>query len=112
MPHCIVEYSKELAKHIAIKPLLKELKSCILASNLFSEDSIKIRAISYEEFILAEKYQHFLHVKIHILSGRTEQQKQKLAQDIQSFLQKQLIKLNTCFTTEICNTDKSYQKLQ
>ena len=108
MPHCIIEYSHELSTKINIKTLMQELYSSMCASNLFSSDSIKIRAKKYEDYLLSNK-QGFVHISLYILNTRSE--KQNLATSIQTSLLKQITSLDISLTTAIFELDQqTYQK--
>jgi 5-carboxymethyl-2-hydroxymuconate isomerase len=110
MPHCIIEYSHELSTKINIKTLMQELYSSMCASNLFSSDSIKIRAKKYEDYLLSNK-QGFVHISLYILNTRSEKQKQDLATSIQTSLLKQITSLDISLTTAIFELDQqTYQK--
>ena len=112
MPHCIIEYSKELPKDVDIYQIMKALNEVIFASNLFDQDSIKIRSMRYEDYFLSTKYQHFIHISLRILGGRSKKQKEDLAQKVQMYLARKYSGLNISLTTEICDIDQnSYQKL-
>ena len=48
MPHCIVEYAKELEQRLSVKELLGIVHQAAFASELVEEPSIKARAIEYK----------------------------------------------------------------
>ncbi|WP_146224930.1 5-carboxymethyl-2-hydroxymuconate Delta-isomerase [Aquipseudomonas alcaligenes] len=77
MPHCIVEYSIGLEPELLMAAVVSECRN----SGLFSSDGgdIKARAIGYARFSLAEA-EHFAHVQIRMLSGRTIAQKAMLSE--------------------------------
>ena len=111
MPHCIIEYSKGLSNDIDINQFMKILNDIIFSSNLFDKDSIKIRSMEYENYFLQIKYQHFMHISLRILDGRTNKQKEDLAQKIQTGLSNEISELDISFTIEVCDIDRrSYQK--
>lgn len=79
MPHCIIEYSKELEKNIAPVELINKVYKGALKSNLFEKDDIKIRAIAYKHYQTGNKKIDFIHITIRILSGRDKELKKLLS---------------------------------
>lgn len=77
MPHCIVEYSLGLEPDLLMAAVVYECRK----SGLFSPDGtdIKARAVGYSSFSLSEA-EHFAHVQIRMLSGRTIAQKAMLSE--------------------------------
>lgn len=111
MPHCIIEYSKGLSNDINMNQFMKILNEIIFSSDLFDKDSIKIRAIEHENYFLSSQRQHFIHISLRILSGRTDEQKEELAQKIQTCLSSKFNGQDISLSTEICDIDqKSYQR--
>jgi len=96
MPHCIIEYSAELAQEIDINKLMYGVFEGAVSSSLFSTTDIKVRAIAFNDYyaesgnVAKNKQQRFIHVCSKILSGRTLEQRQYLAKLMLS----QLTKLN------------------
>jgi len=108
MPHCIVEYSVGLDG----TKLVCNVYSAVLASGLFNADGsdIKVRATSYNQYVLGGGCSSFAHVTIKLLSGRTAEQKESLAKGVLLRLT-DLHMVNTEITVEICDIDRrSYQK--
>jgi 5-carboxymethyl-2-hydroxymuconate isomerase len=111
MPHCIIEYAKDIEKSIAPQQLLQAVFKGAAQSQLFAKDTdIKTRAIAYQHHQIGEGSGDFLHVTIKILSGRTLDQRQYLS----SLVLNELISLNfseTSITIEIVDIEKaSYEK--
>ncbi len=92
MPHCIVEYSQELAQEIDINELMSNVFKGAVKSLLFSSTDIKVRAIPYNHFYTentaqgANSQQRFIHICCKILSGRTLDQRNNLSKTILSQL--------------------------
>ncbi|MCO4798080.1 MAG: 5-carboxymethyl-2-hydroxymuconate Delta-isomerase [Colwelliaceae bacterium] len=110
MPHCIIEYSQELSQQINISQLNDSVFRGADASNLFTIDAIKVRALPYQDYIVGENEQGFIHVSAKILKGRTTEQKQLLSQAILS----QILSLtiaNVSVSVEVLDIDTdSYVK--
>jgi 5-carboxymethyl-2-hydroxymuconate isomerase len=51
MPHCIIEYAKEVEQSLAVNALLLGVHQTVVGSQLFEEQSIKTRAIAYEHYL-------------------------------------------------------------
>ena len=111
MPHCVIEYSENLSEKLDIKKLMIGLNEVMSNSNLFDLDSIKIRALSYKDFLLSNKYASFIHITIKILQGRNQTQKTQLANEIHKYFIEQIGDSSISLTTEIFEIEKeSYQK--
>ncbi|WP_339721517.1 5-carboxymethyl-2-hydroxymuconate Delta-isomerase [uncultured Paraglaciecola sp.] len=78
MPHCIIEYSKNLEQSLSIKELVGAVHSYVFSSGLFEESSIKTRAIEYTHFQTGLSDMPFIHLTLKILYGRNHQQKKDL----------------------------------
>ena len=80
MPHCIIEYAKELEQSLDLDELLLGVHQTVVESQLFEKQSIKIRAIAYEHYLTGGDKKPFIHVTLKILFGRSHQQKKDLTQ--------------------------------
>jgi len=78
MPHCIIEYSKEVDSLIDMNELIDAVHEGAKNSGLFDEDDIKTRAVPYEYYRTGEKTENFIHISVRILSGRNTEQKSNL----------------------------------
>jgi 5-carboxymethyl-2-hydroxymuconate isomerase len=111
MPHCIIEYAKDIEKSVTPQQLLKAVFQGASKSQLFAKDTdIKTRAVVYDHYQIGNNKDKFVHVTIKILSGRTLEQRQHLS----SLVLEQLLTLNfseTSITIEVVDIDKdSYAK--
>lgn len=108
MPHCIIEYSKDL--DMDPNTLVKVVHAGATQSELFDATAIKTRAIAYEHFLVGEGNRSFVHVSAKMLSGRTNEQKNHLSRIL--FSQLQALELQNCtLTVEVIDLDKlSYAK--
>ena len=82
MPHCIIEYSRELESNISIRDLVSAVHRGAEASGLFAREDIKTRAAPYLHYQVAESSGTFVHITLRILSGRTQEQKLGLSQAV------------------------------
>lgn len=76
MPHLIANYSANLAD-LDQQKLLKLVNTVLVETGLFSAHDIKSRIFKDEIFLigLEDHQEAYVHLKLYILSGRTEAQK-------------------------------------
>jgi len=79
MPHCIIEYSKELEDEIKPSQLIERVYQGTLKSNLFIDKDIKLRTISFENHKIGNEKIDFIHVTVKILTGRSIEDKKALS---------------------------------
>jgi len=82
MPHCIIEYSDDAAAQIDIDTLLEAVHNAALGSALFPEYDIKTRATAYAQHRTGQTRDSFVHVSVHLLSGRDDAQKSMLSEAV------------------------------
>ena len=109
MPHCIVEYSSDLTAEVEISGLVETIHHSSLNSGLFSEDSIKVRAISSPAYLVGGQKNNFIHVTVKLFAGRTADQKQQLGQLVLDDLRK-LVPTVESISVEIVDLAKEYYK--
>jgi 5-carboxymethyl-2-hydroxymuconate isomerase len=80
MPHLTLEYTNNLRLFDAAKAL-RDLNGALIESKLFEEADIKSRALSLDTFLVGASPdpRGFIHVRLAILSGRSEQAKRDLS---------------------------------
>lgn len=109
MPHCIIEYSKD----IEIEParLMSVVFKSTLKSTLFKEHHIKTRTLAFENYQKGACKENFIHVCAKILMGRTLQQRSMLSQSILDGLVS-LDLQSVTITVEVIEMEKaSYAKI-
>jgi 5-carboxymethyl-2-hydroxymuconate isomerase len=82
MPHCVIEYSADVADQVAIEDLMAAVHEAAFSSDLFPEYDIKTRAVAYEHHRTGQTQDSFFHVNVHLLSGRDDAQKSSLSEKI------------------------------
>jgi 5-carboxymethyl-2-hydroxymuconate isomerase len=84
MPHCILEYSANVADSPDFKKLLKRINETLAATGLFVSGDIKSRAIRHELFVVGDGSpdRSFVTLNLQILSGREEAVKAMLAEKL------------------------------
>ena len=110
MPHCIIEYSKEIEKYVEPIKIIHAVYQGALKSELFEDDDIKTRSFAFDSYQSGSIKRAFVHVTAKILSGRNIEQKRKLSESIMSQLKKIDFQL-TLLTVEIVEIEKeSYSR--
>ena len=82
MPHCIIEYSSEVADQITIDDLMAAVHDGAFSSGLFPEYDIKTRTLAYEHHRTGQTNDSFVHVSLRLLSGRDDSQKADLSEKV------------------------------
>ncbi len=80
MPHCIIDYSPEVAGQIDIDALIDAVHRGAMESDLFPEYDIKTRALAYPHHRTGQTRDSFVHVALHLLCGRSDAQKSMLSE--------------------------------
>jgi 5-carboxymethyl-2-hydroxymuconate isomerase len=87
VPHCIIEYAKEIEQSVSASDLVQMVHIGAVKSGLFEEEHIKTRAIAYEHFRTGSGDSAFVHVSLKILAGRNQQQRKSLTDHVLNELQ-------------------------
>lgn len=106
MPHCIIEYSKNLRGKVSIEELVDNVFTATNESQLFDPRDIKVRAKSYKYYKITDEVRSFIYIEIKLIEGRTIEQKQALVTQIQHAVTKMDIK-STVLNIEIKDLEKS-----
>ncbi|MCL9675868.1 5-carboxymethyl-2-hydroxymuconate Delta-isomerase [Acinetobacter sp. ACZLY 512] len=83
MPHIIVDYSANI-EYFDPKQLLSQINTSIIETGYCDAIDIKSRARKDDIFLIGEgdHNQAYVHVKVYLLSGRTEQQKTEIGEKV------------------------------
>lgn len=110
MPHCIIEYSSGVADQVSITSLVEAAYQGVLSSGLFPEYDIKTRALAYQYHQTGSTRDSFVHVTVHLLSGRDEQQKADLSEKVLAHIEPILGRV-VSVGVEVCDMHReSYRK--
>jgi len=82
MPHCVIEFSSEVAEQISIDSLMAAVHDAAFSTGLFPEYDIKTRATGYGHHRTGQTKDSFVHVSVHLLSGRDDSQKADLSEKV------------------------------
>lgn len=88
MPNLVMEYSLPVENSIDVRQLLKTLHQVALNSGLFDLDSVKSRAVCYQNWLIGkdDTSVDFIHINFDLLSGRTQEQKISLSHQLMQTL--------------------------
>jgi len=112
MPHCIIEYSREIEKLVEPIKLINAVYQGALESGLFKDEDIKTRSIAYDSYQSGSIKKAFVHVMVKIFSGRNLEQRKTLTDLILSQL-KTIDFPSTLLTVEVVEIEKeSYAKVE
>ncbi len=111
MPHCIIEYSANLAHTVKPSQLISAVYNGAFNAQLFEEHDIKVRAMCFDDYQSGSVKADFIHVIARILSGRSLEQRQSLSKAILAEL-KLLNCTATSLTVEVVDIEReSYAKV-
>ena len=110
MPHCIIDYSADVAEQVDIERLLEAVHLGAMDSGLFPEYDIKTRAIAYAHHRTGQTRDSFVHVTVHLLDGRDDAQKAGLSEGVLARIEPMLPGV-VSVGVEICDMHRaSYRK--
>ena len=82
MPHCLIEYSKDLEAQLLPEDLMKTVYHAAIDSGLFEAKDIKVRLLSFSKFLPIDGKTAFIHVTLRLLSGRHVETRRALSQQV------------------------------
>ena len=110
MPHCVVEYSADVADEVDIDELVAAVHAGAFASELFPEYDIKTRASEFAHHRTGQTRDSFVHVAVHLLDGRSDAQKTALSEAVLARIEP-LLPGVVSVGVEICDIHRaSYRK--
>ena len=82
MPHCIIDYAQDVATQVVIDRLIEAVHLGAMDSGLFPEYDIKTRALAFTHHRTGQTRDSFVHVVVHLLDGRSDDEKTGLSEGI------------------------------
>ena len=82
MPHCVIDYSADVADQVDIEALMAAVHQGAMDSGLFPEYDIKTRATAFAQHRTGQTRDSFVHVAVHLLDGRSDEQKAYLSESV------------------------------
>ena len=82
MPHCIFEYSANIADNPDWPQIVRRVHDKLVATNLFIAEDIKSRIVKHDHFLIGhgQPNQSFVTLNLQILDGRSDEIKRELTQ--------------------------------
>lgn len=109
MPHLVIEYSMEGHERFDITELMRALHAAAALTGVIQAPDIKIRAISYDDYLVAGIRDGFCHVTVFLLEGRTPEQKLNLSESLRTSLSNMLPRTKS-LSVDIRDMDSSAYK--
>lgn len=109
MPHLVIEYSIEGHERFDATELMRALHTAAASTEVVQARDIKIRAIPYNDYLVAGIRDGFCHVSVFLLAGRTPEQKLKLSESLRTSLSKMLPQTKS-LSVDIRDMDSSAYK--
>ncbi|MBV8681191.1 MAG: 5-carboxymethyl-2-hydroxymuconate Delta-isomerase [Aquitalea sp.] len=113
MPQIIMQYSSTL--QLDVPATLQAINQALLASGQFQAEDIKSRAIPLQDWLTGTTFGSapFVHLQLHILTGRDLATRQQLSDSMLPVLQQQVQgPPGTQLCVEVCQMERdSYRKL-
>jgi 5-carboxymethyl-2-hydroxymuconate isomerase len=110
VPHIIIDYCAEVAEQFELRALLDAVHNGALDSGLFPEYDIKTRARAFQDHRTGQTRDSFVHVAVHLLSGRSDAQKALLSECVLARVEPLLTPV-VCISVEILDIHReSYRK--
>lgn len=79
MPHCVIECPVELVSLVDLERLVSAIHDAAESSNLFEPGDVKARLVLSEHYVVGGIKAPYVHTVVHLLSGRSDDQKKHLA---------------------------------
>lgn len=119
MPHCILEYSDNILEKPNHARVLSQLNATLSETGLFELNDIKSRMIAHHAYYVGDgnPRRAFVTLNVEILSGRSEETRQMLAERclklLETFFRESIDSLLFSLTVQIKEIDKpSYQRIK
>jgi len=81
VPHCIFEYSANIADEANWPQIILKVHEKLISTGMFVAEDIKSRVLRHESFVIGngEENQSFVTLNIQMLDGRSDDMKRELA---------------------------------
>ena len=80
MPHIVIEHSTDGHAGFDAAALMRALHDAAASTGVVQAADLKIRAIAFDNYLVAGKRDGFCHVTLSLLEGRTPEQKVRLSE--------------------------------
>jgi 5-carboxymethyl-2-hydroxymuconate isomerase len=106
MPHLILDCSENVLKLQPPELVIKAVHDEAESTGLFRKGDIKVRMQPFTLFTVGGTSNDFIHVRAHIMGGRTVEQKKDLSKRVVTLL-KELFPSVPVISMEVIDIDKS-----
>ena len=89
MPHLIIEYAQDMYVDDKVPAMLDAVHNAAVATGLFDEGNIKVRAIPLVHYRFGKGRDPFIHAQVRIQMGRNHAQKKGLSNALLQTLREQ-----------------------
>ena len=89
MPHLIIEYAQDMGVDDKVPAMLDAIHNAAVATGLFDEGNIKVRAIPLVHYRFGKGQDPFMHAQLRIQMGRNQDQKKALSHAVLNALRQQ-----------------------
>ena len=103
MPHLIVEITPNLKE--SVDALGAAMQQALIASELFSENDIKIRVYVLHQLV-KDQVPDCIHCQLHLMPGRPVETRQKLAESVRASLEAIKLGRPVSFSIQIIEINK------
>jgi len=118
MPHLSMEYSANLADHVDLTGLCRQLNATLLDTGFFEPGAIRVRTLRCDYYSVADELPEnaFLDASLRIGEGRSETDRQQMGEALFACLQAELAELfetpHFCLSLEVreISRDLSWKK--
>ncbi|GAB2904357.1 hypothetical protein GCM10027046_37360 [Uliginosibacterium flavum] len=117
MPHLTIEYTENLRDYFDPAAAVQHINTAVLADGEFEPEQVKTRALSLPFYRVghADSGEAFVHVRIHVVHGRSLEVRQQLGKLALAAVQKALLPapgLTVQLTAEVNEMQaETYQKI-
>jgi 5-carboxymethyl-2-hydroxymuconate isomerase len=111
MPHLVIEYSQDGHQdRFDAQALMLALHHTAAETGVMKAEDVKVRALPYADYLVAGRRQGFCHVSVHLLAGRTSEQKVRLSTALRATMS-DLLPHTESLSVDIVDMDpESYKK--
>ncbi len=109
MPHIVIEHSTDGHDGFDAVALMRALHDAAVATGVVQAADLKIRAMAFDNYLVAGKRDGFCHVTLSMLEGRTPEQKVRLSEALREAMVR-LLPQTTSLSVDIRDMDATAYK--
>jgi 5-carboxymethyl-2-hydroxymuconate isomerase len=110
LPHITIEHDQKIESEIDLNQLSKSLHQCLASQDTVTLDSVKTRTIEVKNVIIGVgDCNRIIHIGVLLLSGRSKELKDRMAQELFSVAQTAIGELDCSLTVNVAELS-AYKK--